>query len=48
MYKIDNAKFANKLNIKDKLGKLNKWKKMYILFKNEKRNFNNYKQARQN
>ena len=46
----DTGRFANKLNIKNKLGKLNdpspkKNKNAYILFNDHKRNFDNYKQA---
>ena len=42
----DTARFANKLNIKDKRGKLNEKKNAYIFFKDHKRNFDNHKQAR--
>ena len=56
MYKIDNKdtvnqihkntiKFVNKLNIKDKFEKWNE-KNAYILFKDHKWNFDNFKQAR--
>ena len=41
----DTARLANKLKIKDNLGKLNS-KNAYILFKDHKQNFMNKKQAR--
>ena len=40
----DTYNFTNKLNIKNKLGKLNR-KNAYIIFKDHKQNFENNKQA---
>ena len=41
----DTYNFTNELNIKNKLSKLNR-KNKYIILKDPKQNFENYKQAR--